>query len=93
MDKKQKSVMVQRSKNSTGFPFGRILYDRAVLYITHRTTPLTSQDPLRLFPETPELCTKIFFQKYLQKPLAISEKICYYIQVTWMMTSIKQIGA
>ena len=35
----------------------------------------------------------IFFQKYLQKPLAISEKICYYIQVTWMMTSIKQIGA
>ena len=34
-----------------------------------------------------------FFQKYLQKPLAISEKICYYIQVTWMMTSIKQIGA
>lgn len=50
-------------------------------------------DPLRLFPETPELCTKIFFQKYLQKPLAISEKICYYIQVTWMMTSIKQIGA
>lgn len=50
-------------------------------------------DPLSLFPETPELCTKIFFQKYLQKPLAISEKICYYIQVTWMMTSIKQIGA
>ena len=76
-----------------GFPFGRILYDRAVLYITHRTTPLTSQDPLRLFPEAPELCTKIFFQKYLQKPLAISGKICYYIQVTWMMTSIKQIGA
>lgn len=76
-----------------GFPFGRILYDRAVLYITHRTTPLTSQDRLRLFPEAPELCTKIFFQKYLQKPLAISEKICYYIQVTWMMTSIKQIGA
>lgn len=76
-----------------GFPFGRILYDRAVLYITHRTTPLTSQDPLRLFPETPELCTKIFFQKYLQKPLAISRKICYYIRVTWMMTSIKQIGA
>lgn len=76
-----------------GFPFGRILYDRAVLYITHRTTPLTSQDPLRLFPEAPELCTKIFFQKYLQKPLAISRKICYYIQVTWMMTSIKQIGA
>lgn len=70
-----------------------MLYDRAVLYITHRTTPLTSQDPLRLFPETPELCTKIFFQKYLQKPLAISGKICYYIQVTWMMTSIKQIGA
>lgn len=76
-----------------GFPFGRILYDRAVLYITHRTAPLTSQDSLRLFPEIPELCTKIFFQKYLQKPLAISEKICYYIQVTWMMTSIKQIGA
>lgn len=50
-------------------------------------------DPLRLFPEAPELCTKIFFQKYLQNPLAISEKICYYIQVTWMMTSIKQIGA
>lgn len=76
-----------------GFPFGRILYDRAVLYITHRTAPLTPQDPLRLFPEIPELCTKIFFQKYLQKPLAISRKICYYIQVTWMMTSIKQIGA
>lgn len=85
--------MVQSSKDATGFPFGRILYDRAVLYITHRTTPLTSQDPLRLFPEAPELCAKIFFQKYLQKPLAISEKICYYIQVTWMMTSIKQIGA
>lgn len=85
--------MVQSSKDATGFPFGRILYDRAVLYITHRTTPLTSQDPLRLFPEAPELCTKIFFQKYLQKPLAISGKICYYIQVTWMMTSIKQIGA
>lgn len=93
MDKKQKSVMVQSSKDATGFPFGRILYDRAVLYITHRTTPLTSQDPLRLFPEAPELCAKIFFQKYLQKPLAISRKICYYIQVTWMMTSIKQIGA
>lgn len=46
-----------------GFPFGRILYDRAVLYITHRTIPLTSQDSLRLFPEAPELCTKIFFQK------------------------------
>lgn len=76
-----------------GFPFGRILYDRAVLYITHRTTSLTSQDPLRLFPEPPELCTKIFFQKYLQNPLAISRRICYYIQVTWMMTSIKQIGA
>lgn len=76
-----------------GFPFGRILYDRAVLYITHRTAPLTSQDSLSLFPEAPEFCTKIFFQKYLQKPLAISEKICYYIQVTWMMTSIKQIGA
>lgn len=76
-----------------GFPFGRILYDRAVLYITHRTTPLTSQDPLHLFPLNPELCAKIFFQKYLQKPLAISRKICYYIQVTWMMTSIKQIGA
>lgn len=85
--------MVQSSKDATGFPFGRILYDRAVLFITHRTTPLTSQDPLRLFPEAPELCTKIFFQKYLQKPLAISRKICYYIQVTWMMTSIKQIGA
>lgn len=85
--------MVQSSKNSTGFPFGRILYDRAVLYITHRTTPLTSQEPLSLFPEAPELCTKIFFQKYVQKPLAISRKICYYIQVTWMMTSIKQIGA
>lgn len=85
--------MVQSSKDATGFPFGRILYDRAVLYITHRTAPLTSQDPLSLFPEAPELCTKIFFQKYLQKPLAISRKICYYIQVTWMMTSIKQIGA
>ena len=55
--------------------------------------PIDLMDPLSLFPETPELCTKIFFQKYLQKPLAISEKICYYIRVTWMMTSIKQIGA
>ena len=55
--------------------------------------PIDLIDPLILFPEAPELCTKIFFQKYLQKPLAISGKICYYIQVTWMMTSIKQIGA
>ncbi len=76
-----------------GFPFGRILYDRAVLLLRTAPPPLTSQDPLSLFPEIPELCTKIFFQKYLQKTLAISRKICYYIQVTWMMTSIKQIGA
>lgn len=75
-----------------GFQFRRILYDWAVLYITHRTTPLPSQAPLSLFPEAPELCTKIF-SKIFAKPLAISEKICYYIQVTWMMTSIKQIGA
>lgn len=86
--------MVQSSKNSTGFPFGRILYDRAVLLLrTAPPHPIDLIDPLSLFPEVSELCTKIFFQKYLQKPLAISEKICYYIQVTWMMTSIKQIGA
>lgn len=64
---------------------------RRFYYAPHH--PIDLMDPLRLFPETPELCTKIFFQKYLQKPLAISRKICYYIQVTWMMTSIKQIGA
>lgn len=64
---------------------------RCLYYAPHH--PIDLMDPLRLFPEIPELCTKIFFQKYLQKPLAISGKICYYIQVTWMMTSIKQIGA
>ncbi len=64
---------------------------RRFYYAPHH--PIDLMDPLRLFPGAPELCTKIFFQKYLQKPLAISEKICYYIQVTWMMTSIKQIGA
>lgn len=64
---------------------------RCFYYAPHH--PIDLIDPLRLFPETSELCTKIFFQKYLQKTLAISEKICYYIQVTWMMTSIKQIGA
>lgn len=64
---------------------------RCFYYAPHH--PIDLMDPLRLFPEPPELCTKIFFQKYLQKPLAISGKICYYIQVTWMMTSIKQIGA
>lgn len=64
---------------------------RCFYYAPHR--PIDLIDPLRIFLEAPELCTKIFFQKYLQKPLAISEKICYYIQVTWMMTSIKQIGA
>ena len=40
---------------------------------------------------TPE--SSNFFKNIFQKPLAISRKICYYIQVTWMMTSIKQIGA
>lgn len=64
---------------------------RCFYYAPHH--PIDLIDSLRLFPEAPELCAKIFFQKYLQKPLAISEKICYYIQVTWMMTSIKQIGA
>lgn len=64
---------------------------RRFYYAPHH--PIDLIDPLSLFPEAPELCTKIFFQKYLQKPLAISGKICYYIQVTWMMTSIKQIGA
>lgn len=64
---------------------------RCFYYAPHH--PIALMDPLRLFPEAPELCAKIFFQKYLQKPLAISGKICYYIQVTWMMTSIKQIGA
>ena len=64
---------------------------RCFYYAPHY--PIALMDPLRLFPEVPELCTKIFFQKYLQNPLAISGKICYYIQVTWMMTSIKQIGA
>lgn len=64
---------------------------RCFYYAPHH--PIDLRDPLCLFPETPELCTKIFFQKYLQKPLAISRKICYYIHVTWMMTSIKQIGA
>lgn len=64
---------------------------RCFYYAPHH--PIDLMDPLRIFPEAPELCTKIFFQKYLQKPLAISRKICYYIQVTWMMTSIKQIGA
>ena len=64
---------------------------RCFYYAPHHPIDLTA--PVEPFPETPELCTKIFFQKYLQKPLAISEKICYYIQVTWMMTSIKQIGA
>lgn len=64
---------------------------RCFYYAPHHPIALTG--PVELFPETPELCTKIFFQKYLQKPLAISEKICYYIRVTWMMTSIKQIGA
>lgn len=64
---------------------------RCFYYAPHH--PIDLIDPLRIFPEAPELCTKIFFQKYLQKPLAISEKICYYIRVTWMMTSIKQIGA
>ena len=64
---------------------------RCFYYAPHH--PIDLMDPLRLFPEIPELCTKIFFQKYLQTPLAISGKICYYIKVTWMMTSIKQIGA
>ena len=64
---------------------------RCFYYAPHH--PIDLIDPLRIFPEAPELCTKIFFQKYLPKPLAIFEKICYYIQVTWMMTSIKQIGA
>ena len=64
---------------------------RCFYYAPHHPIALTG--PVEPFPEIPELCTKIFFQKYLQKPLAISEKICYYIQVTWMMTSIKQIGA
>lgn len=64
---------------------------RCFYYAPHH--PIDRMDPLSLFPEAPELCTKIFFQKYLQKTLAISEKICYYIQVTWIMTSIKQIGA
>lgn len=64
---------------------------RCFYYAPHH--PIDLIDPLRIFPEAPELCTKIFFQKYLQKTLAISRKICYYIQVTWMMTSIKQIGA
>lgn len=64
---------------------------RCFYYAPHH--PIDLIDPLSLFPEAPELCTKIFFQKYLQKTLAISGKICYYIQVTWMMTSIKQIGA
>lgn len=57
-----------------GFPFGRILYDRAVLYITHRTAPLTSQDPLSLFPEAPELCTKIFFKNSCKIPLQFPER-------------------
>lgn len=64
---------------------------RCFYYAPHHLIDLTG--PVEPFPEIPELCTKIFFQKYLQKPLAISRKICYYIQVTWMMTSIKQIGA
>ena len=50
---------------------------RCFYYAPHH--PIDRMDPLSLFPEAPELCTKIFFQKYLQKPLAISEKICYYI--------------
>ena len=34
---------------------------RCFYYAPHR--PIDLMDPLSLFPEAPELCTKIFFQK------------------------------
>lgn len=45
---------------------------RCFYYAPHH--PIALMDPLRLFPEAPELCTKIFFQKYLQNPLQFPKR-------------------
>lgn len=55
--------------------------------------PIDLPGPVASFPFGSWTLHQNLFSKIFAKPLAISEKICYYIQVTWMMTSIKQIGA
>lgn len=45
---------------------------RCFYYAPHH--PIDLMDPLSLFPEAPELCTKIFFKNICKNPLQFPER-------------------
>ena len=45
---------------------------RCFYYAPHH--PIDRMDPLSLFPEAPELCTKIFFKNICKNPLQFPER-------------------
>lgn len=49
---------------------------RCFYYAPHH--PIDLMDPLSLFPETPELCTKIFFKIFAKPPCNFQKDLLLY---------------